>query len=205
MSLETQIQNASRACEEFNSTYPIGTRVKYWKRFRSGEPEGEAATRTTARVVSAFPCVWLEGVPCGIQLKNIEPVVPDQQPFDWVRDYPGTNLYQLLPEGSGILAIAKERQRQIKEENWTPEHDDAWQHGEMADAAYVYLNIVQGNSKDVITHLGSYGWPWDPDWFKPFKTETKEVDRIRCLEKAGALIAAEIDRLKRAGQQTVKP
>ena len=34
-------------------------------------------------------------------------------------------------------------------------------------------------------------WPWDLEWFKP-----SPYDRIRELVKAGALIAAEIDRLQ---------
>jgi hypothetical protein len=34
-------------------------------------------------------------------------------------------------------------------------------------------------------------WPWDYDWWKP------SDDPIRNLTKAGALIAAEIDRLNR--------
>ena len=35
-------------------------------------------------------------------------------------------------------------------------------------------------------------WPWDDEWWKPTPD-----DRIRELVKAGALIAAEIDRLLR--------
>jgi hypothetical protein len=40
-------------------------------------------------------------------------------------------------------------------------------------------------------------WPWKPDWWKP-SPGTDEEARIRELAKAGALIAAEIDRLQRA-------
>ena len=36
---------------------------------------------------------------------------------------------------SGIERIAKERQRQIEQEGWTPEHDDHHAEGEMAAAA----------------------------------------------------------------------
>ena len=80
---------------------------------------------------------------------------------------------------SGIELIAKERQRQIEAEGWTPEHDDQHVHGELADAAACY---VDGNP---------VGWPWDEKWWKP------SSDPIRNLAKAGALIAAEIDRLQR--------
>ena len=38
-------------------------------------------------------------------------------------------------------------------------------------------------------------WPWEPQFDKRGKHS-----RIRCLTIAGALIAAEIDRLKRAGE-----
>jgi hypothetical protein len=36
-------------------------------------------------------------------------------------------------------------------------------------------------------------WPWDRAWWKPSPN-----NRIRDMEKAGALIAAEIDRLQRS-------
>jgi hypothetical protein len=39
--------------------------------------------------------------------------------------------------------------------------------------------------------IGRY-WPWDREWWKPTPN-----NRIRELAKAGALIAAEIDRLQR--------
>lgn len=35
-------------------------------------------------------------------------------------------------------------------------------------------------------------WPWDENWWKP------SLDPIRNLVKAGALLAAEIDRLQRS-------
>ncbi len=49
----------------------------------------------------------------------------------------------------------------------------------------------------------SVNWPWDPKWWKPLYNDEEdqtpdEIDnRIRELTKAGALIAAEIDRLQR--------
>ena len=39
-----------------------------------------------------------------------------------------------------------------------------------------------------------YLWPWRPSWWKPTPD-----DRVRELVKTGALIAAEIDRLRRRG------
>lgn len=82
----------------------------------------------------------------------------------------------------GAEMIAAERQRQIEEEGWTPEHDAQHTNGELADAAAAYALTDQW---DNIKHNV---WPWAPQWWKP-------KDRIRDLVRAGALIAAEIDRL----------
>jgi hypothetical protein len=83
---------------------------------------------------------------------------------------------------SGIELIAEERQRQIEKEGWSKEHDAEHYRGEMAIAAMCYADPRKLNGKV------PYGWPWDDKWWKP-------KDRVRNLVKAGALIAAEIDRL----------
>ena len=83
---------------------------------------------------------------------------------------------------TGIERIAVERQRQIDAEGWTPEHDANHDPGALSDAAACYA-------------LGRWMpgfWPFDVEWWKPTPD-----NRIRELEKAGALIAAEIDRLLR--------
>lgn len=92
---------------------------------------------------------------------------------------------------TGIELIAAERQRQITDEGWTAEHDDQWPYGTLAEAAACYASkqrTADGFSPD--------GWPWDEEWWKP-----TPLDRIRELTKAGALIAAEIDRLQRAKEK----
>jgi hypothetical protein len=89
---------------------------------------------------------------------------------------------------SGVELIAEERQRQIDQEGWTEEHDDQWQGGEMAKAAMAYTYSRYISSKDVLVLY----WPWDKKFWKP-------KDPIRDLVRAGALIAAEIDRLQRGG------
>lgn len=105
---------------------------------------------------------------------------------------------------SGIELIAAERERQIKEEGWTPEHDDEHKNGELGRAASVYaLPQAQRNfnyGKDIC--MAYLLWPpdWSWSWFKP-SCDTTE-GRIRELSKAGALIAAEIDRLNRANAQS---
>lgn len=92
-----------------------------------------------------------------------------------------------LKRQSGAELIAAERDRQVSAEGWTPEHDDQHTRGELAKAAGVYAMPFNGSWKLA-------NWPW-PDGLKPAPPTTEA--RIRELEKAGALIAAEIDRLKR--------
>jgi hypothetical protein len=94
---------------------------------------------------------------------------------------------------TGVELIAEERQRQIAVEGWTPEHDNEHDMGEMIGAAITYsahaLGIV---SEEEIPNADTDGyWPWEDRWWKP------SPDPIRNLVKAGALIAAEIDRLQR--------
>lgn len=102
---------------------------------------------------------------------------------------------------NGIASIAAERQRQIEEEGWTSEHDDAHEDGALAVAASLYA--FQASSDAAHSHglalarRGScvWQWPWAADWWKP-------KDRRRDLVRAGALIAAEIDRLDRAAAKS---
>ena len=84
---------------------------------------------------------------------------------------------------TGIDLIKQERERQIYSEGWSSEHDDEHTNNELALAAVCYA--LPG------TYLSS-NWPstWDKKWYKP-------TTRIKDLTKAGALIAAEIDRLLR--------
>ena len=89
---------------------------------------------------------------------------------------------------TGIELIAEERQRQIEVEGWTPEHDDKHTCGELTDAAICYASTGYWRRRAPLL------WPknWEVKWWKPTPN-----DRIRELQKAGALIAAEIDRLNR--------
>lgn len=98
---------------------------------------------------------------------------------------------------SGIDDIAAERRRQIDEEGWTPERDDTHGDGEMAGAAACYAMQValdcigRSDLHMTISRTIRELWPWSTHWWKP-------TDRRRDLVKAGALIAAEIDRIDRA-------
>lgn len=94
---------------------------------------------------------------------------------------------------TGIELIAEERQRQIKKEGWTAEHDVEHKEGELANAAAYYamtedmIDFIDNEwGNDMHLHI----WPFELKWLK----RTPE-NRVRELQKAGALIAAEIDRL----------
>ena len=97
---------------------------------------------------------------------------------------------------TGIELIAEERRRQIEQEGWTPEHDDQHEDGELSQVGAEYSAIAAkqvslGFSPNNIKKIPA-GWPWARKWWKP------SPDPIRNLVKAGALIAAEIDRLQRS-------
>lgn len=99
---------------------------------------------------------------------------------------------------TGIELISEERERQKSVEGWTKEHDAEHRFGELANAAACYAmtvfykmrDIVSVECEDGITRQVPVMWPWDGKWWKPTQN-----DRIKELTKAGALIAAEIDRL----------
>lgn len=95
---------------------------------------------------------------------------------------------------TGIDAIAAERRRQIEVEGWTAEHDDEHDQCELSLAGAVYALSGSADSglrnKDRMSAIREL-WPFQSHWFKA--TGGRED-----LVKAGALIAAEIDRLDRA-------
>lgn len=98
----------------------------------------------------------------------------------------------------GVGMIAKERVRQVKKELWSEVHDDQHTDGEMATAAAAYCeSSLRDAANDPSDHdfILENCWPvdWGHEWFKP-KTPIKD------LVRAGALIAAEIDRRLRAGE-----
>lgn len=100
---------------------------------------------------------------------------------------------------TGIELIAEERERQITVEGWTPDHDAEHDSAEMVDAAMCYAataanDVSEYTSRDAV-NPSPYAWPWDEKWWKPSDS------RVRNLVKAGALIAAEIDRIQRQGDQ----
>jgi hypothetical protein len=97
----------------------------------------------------------------------------------------------------GAALIAAERERQQSVEGWMPEHDDEHANGELADAAACYAAwaALQAQENTDGQDQPPTFWPWDERWWKP-------RDAIRNLVRAGALIAAEIDRLTRAARSS---
>jgi hypothetical protein len=104
----------------------------------------------------------------------------------------------------GAQLIVRERARQIAEEGWTYQHDDGHRRGELADAAacYAMAASVAAHGVTMRDHYGvrpggvlnapsAWLWPFEQAAWKP------SDDPVRNLVKAGALIAAEIDRLRR--------
>lgn len=94
----------------------------------------------------------------------------------------------------GAELIAAERDRHISEEGFTAEVDDQYFAADLAEAALCYTEAARSQVN------GGCGWacvpdnwPWIDEWWKP------SSDPVRNLVKAGALIAAEIDRLQRKG------
>lgn len=96
---------------------------------------------------------------------------------------------------NGAEMIAAERLRQVEDEKYDHQHDDLHPNGELARAAYAYVAVVLNANR--LEDIAGVIWPWDGRSFKP-----KPNDPIRNLTKAGALIAAEIDRLLRATRKS---
>jgi hypothetical protein len=92
----------------------------------------------------------------------------------------------------GVDLIHEERCRQLQVEGYSAAHDDSVNgFAELVGAAMTYA----GRALEIITDDEICGdeefWPWDREQWKP------SPNPIRNLVKAGALIAAEIDRLQR--------
>ena len=129
-----------------------------------------------------------------------------------------SNLASLNRQGwtRGAELIAEERQRQLEIEKWDYDHDEDYKNGELIGAAACYAvnalnkdgiksrvqihleaesSFFSGNTGDrgdrQLRKAGWYdAWPWDEQWDKRSKH-----DKQRSLVIAGALIAAELDRM----------
>lgn len=114
---------------------------------------------------------------------------------------------------TGIELIAEERQRQIDVEGYSEQHDSRHDFRELTSAATTYIDaailtansIEIGNSNEasISWHQDNESfewkylklrWPWEEESFKP-------TTPLKDLIKAGALIAAAIDRLQKDNDQ----
>jgi hypothetical protein len=88
---------------------------------------------------------------------------------------------------TGAELIKEERERQIKEEGYNATHDSFHNVDEFVKAAVSYSII---DLKDSQENYAYAWWPWNETSWKP-------KDRLRNLVRAGALIAAAIDKLNK--------
>lgn len=142
--------------------------------------EGSSAAHIGALKSMRFSCDYAGGCETVALDKDI-PVIGGLGKLGWEckggKHYCPDHRQTPMP---GVLAIADERRRQVEIEGWTPAHDDSYTDDELARAAACYA----------LGRCPRGVWPWDEKWWKP-------CGPIRNLEKAGALIAAEIDRRTR--------
>lgn len=125
------------------------------------------------------------------------PLVVDPKQVDEIaRLLPTTDRGWFLIPGpldvpGAVADIATERRAQI--DRWGLDHDDEHKSGELLLAALCYLGDARRTERIEPVDLGV------PPWW-PFESESwhPSHDAVRELVKAGALIAAEIDRLRRA-------
>lgn len=100
---------------------------------------------------------------------------------------------------TGLSLIAAERRRQQGELGYTPEHDAMHDDGALADAAawYALTPKLRAGVSERTQHTQTVVLIGDLICPAGFILRGN-TDRIRELQKAGALIAAELDRLLRA-------
>lgn len=86
---------------------------------------------------------------------------------------------------TGTELIAEEREKQIKKYNHTAVSDNCfYKDKELLRASMTYLMLALTQSAE-----GEQYWPWHPDWLH-------DEGYIENLKKAGAFIAAELDRVQ---------
>jgi hypothetical protein len=97
---------------------------------------------------------------------------------------------------AGANLIMRERHRQVYEEGYSEDRDDKLVSGELADFACCYaISPKGGDASNIIKTLKPEGWILKLSCNG--NTDDNTQGRIKDLVKAGALIAAEIDRLLR--------
>jgi len=109
-----------------------------------------------------------------------------------------------IQDEADVDLIKEERRRQIAAEGFSSSHDDDHDTGELLQAAIcyaqsvLYLNPKRRSTKRQRARAVEVPskWPWDKYDWKP-----TPGDWLRQLAKAGALIAAEMDRMIRQAER----
>lgn len=122
----------------------------------------------------------LFGKYCGQELRLIE----DDNQYLIMREgetYAITNIERVM---TGIDLIAEERREQIEKHGWNPERDAKYySNGELLQAALFCISPT--------------ACTWPEGWDEYFKNKIINNSRTDQLKKAGAFIAAEIDRMRK--------
>ena len=96
---------------------------------------------------------------------------------------------------NGVESIAAEREAQIRK--WGDDHDDDHDEDSLTDAAVAYAERSRFSEQELRDKESGW-WPWETQEWKP-------GSRRRMLVKAGALLAAEIDKLDRIEPAELEP
>ena len=110
--------------------------------------------------------------------------------FEHSCDLPCDRCDARTPAGADLISL--ERVRQVTDKGYSIAHDTEHDSAELLLAARCYLSDIVNASVAADEVRGCpWEWPWSSSAWKPTPD-----DVIRQLVKAGALIAAEIDRLE---------
>ena len=127
-----------------------------------------------------------------------------------------------MSKKSGVDLITEERKRQLTDEGWDAKHDDrhTWGQLTMAAACYASPLKIYTLGKPVNDFMFRDPFPWGQSYDKrlrygerrtnpgnslPDPKTYSHAERLDLLTKAGALIAAEIDRLLRTQEPPNQP
>lgn len=100
-----------------------------------------------------------------------------------------------LPVSAGVTLISAERARQVLEEGFDAVHDDSeHEEGDIAGAGTAYADHAV---RQMAAGVPLAGRPPDQTWRWSYQRWKPTDDPLRNLVKAGALIAAEIDKILR--------
>lgn len=120
-----------------------------------------------------------------------------------------SHLVTILSEATNpaVHRVLTERIRQIQEHGYDSDHDDDHACDEIAALATYYAMPPSARSWDATStgYGDTLGEAILPEGWKAKQWDGEEAGRIRELEKAGALIIAELERLHRAEQRDAEP